>query len=474
MKISNFNLIFFILIIMIIIFMFDPIKTFLLGTEHFQTTDQTNYYQTDVEAIRNLSSIASTLTSSDIIISPGSFNITSDVNITNNLSISGNINASNAIINTRNINTNGPVSISGNLNATTGNTTLGAVSINGGATVNGTINHNTGNLNIRGTVNLNNNNSLNLTNSGSINLVNGAINTKFINSVTDTITISGNVTTDGALPSNVTQPGVIKARALYTRGGTVENPTNQITQFPSIVDGRNYIGGSTVLTGNLSQATGTFSGYDIIASNSFTTNKLSISGDITTSGNINAQNGTIYAKNINITDAFKLNVLSISGDIQNTFGNIHTKSINTSGGTNNNPTGLRTIFSHTDGNNYIRGDTIINGDIKQDTRSYITTSGNIEATNGSITGKNIIATNSFTTIDGNIISTTGNISTSTGQIFTSSGNMATLTGNIITRDGNITTINGIVTANKLRIGGTELTEAQLKQLKTLLLTINMN
>ncbi len=107
------------------------------------------------------------------------------------------------------------------------------------------------------------------------------------------------------------------------------------------------------------------------------------------------------------------NTLTVSGNIKSTYGVIEGRALYASGGTQNNPNNWGTHFPYIgNGNNYIRGDTNINGNINQDF-SYQTTSGNITASNGNInapkgtiTGKDLVATNNLT-VSGNINASNG-------------------------------------------------------------------
>jgi len=71
-----------IILIFIIVFIYDQIKTLFFDKETFQTT--ITGYQADIEAIRNLSSIATQLTTNNKLTMPGSLTITNKL-ATNNL-----------------------------------------------------------------------------------------------------------------------------------------------------------------------------------------------------------------------------------------------------------------------------------------------------------------------------------------------------------------------------------------------------
>ena len=84
MKICNFDLIILFVMMFIVVFVYDQIKNFIFGNkEEFQST--TTGYQADIEAIRNLSSIATQLTLNGGLVVPGA------LQINNNLSLSGEI-----------------------------------------------------------------------------------------------------------------------------------------------------------------------------------------------------------------------------------------------------------------------------------------------------------------------------------------------------------------------------------------------
>ncbi len=142
---------------------------------------------------------------------------------------------------------------------------------------------------------------------------------------------------------------------------------------------------------------------------------------------------------INVT-----NSLTVSGNIKSTYGVIEGRALYASGGTQNNPNNWGTHFPFIgNGNNYIRGDTVVNGDILQDTRSYQTTSGNITAING-----NIIATNgTITATNGNINATNGHINATNGII--TGKNITATSGNITATSGNITATNGTITGKNI-------------------------
>lgn len=81
MNICKYDIYFICILLLIAYLYFNPIKS-----EGFQTTTG---YQADIEAIRNLSSIAAQLTSNNTLTMPGS------LNITNNLSVTGKITGDN-------------------------------------------------------------------------------------------------------------------------------------------------------------------------------------------------------------------------------------------------------------------------------------------------------------------------------------------------------------------------------------------
>lgn len=75
-----------IILIFIIVFIYDQIKTLFFDKETFQTT--ITGYQADIEAIRNLSSIATQLTTSGLTV-PGKLSITNNTNINGELTVDG-------------------------------------------------------------------------------------------------------------------------------------------------------------------------------------------------------------------------------------------------------------------------------------------------------------------------------------------------------------------------------------------------
>ncbi len=79
MNICKYDIYFIIVLLLIAYVYFNPMKS-----ENFQSTGVTGY-QADVEAIRNLSSIATQLTANNSLTMPGA------LNVTNNLSVTGNI-----------------------------------------------------------------------------------------------------------------------------------------------------------------------------------------------------------------------------------------------------------------------------------------------------------------------------------------------------------------------------------------------
>jgi hypothetical protein len=89
MKICNFDLIFLIIIIFIVNFFYDTIKKYLNINEGFDATSDmkaviNQVYNADIEAIRNLSSIATQLTTNGGLVMPGSLKVASKL-ATNNL-----------------------------------------------------------------------------------------------------------------------------------------------------------------------------------------------------------------------------------------------------------------------------------------------------------------------------------------------------------------------------------------------------
>jgi hypothetical protein len=82
MKICNFDLIILVIVMFFVVFAYDQIKNLINNKENFQST--TTGYQADIEAIRNLSSIATQLTTNNKLTIPSSLIITNKL-ATNNL-----------------------------------------------------------------------------------------------------------------------------------------------------------------------------------------------------------------------------------------------------------------------------------------------------------------------------------------------------------------------------------------------------
>jgi hypothetical protein len=83
MNLCNFDFLIIIIIVFISIFIYDKIKNF--KKENFQSTNAA--YQADVEAIRNLSSIAQQLTLNNKLSLPGGLSITNDLLVGGELSV---------------------------------------------------------------------------------------------------------------------------------------------------------------------------------------------------------------------------------------------------------------------------------------------------------------------------------------------------------------------------------------------------
>jgi len=83
MNLCNFDFLIIIIIVFISIFIYDKIKSF--NKENFQSTNAA--YQADVEAIRNLSSIAQQLTLNNKLSLPGGLSITNDLLVGGELSV---------------------------------------------------------------------------------------------------------------------------------------------------------------------------------------------------------------------------------------------------------------------------------------------------------------------------------------------------------------------------------------------------
>ncbi len=192
MKICNFDILFIILIVFISIFVYDQIKNLLFFNENFQTTGLTGY-QADVEAIRNLSNIATQLTSNNTLTMPGALTVTSNLTTSGNLVLDGD---NKWIIHTPD----------------DGRKTMYIAPWNGRD-------------------NWDFSKQLSIDNSGNT-------------------TIAGNSNISG----NTNIGGITSVKALYTSGGTNNNPggnTPSQTHFPWLGDGNNYIRGNTILDGNL-------------------------------------------------------------------------------------------------------------------------------------------------------------------------------------------------------------------------------
>lgn len=84
MNICKYDIYFIIVLLLIAYVYFNPIKN-----EGFQST--TLGYQADIEAIRNLSSIAQQLTSNNTLTMPGKLNVTSELNVGSNINLAGNL-----------------------------------------------------------------------------------------------------------------------------------------------------------------------------------------------------------------------------------------------------------------------------------------------------------------------------------------------------------------------------------------------